>query len=87
MKLQSLLAGVALALGCTLASAALVFTPTGTVAFDATFDPSGALFAPGAYTSGELGVFTATGPVEFALTYLGQESGAADGVALGFDRS
>ncbi|ARN19359.1 PEP-CTERM sorting domain-containing protein [Piscinibacter gummiphilus] len=86
MKLQSLLAGVVLALGSTLASAAIVFTPTGTVELDATFDPSGALFAPGAYTSGELGVFTATGPVELALTYLGQESGAADGVALGFDR-
>ena len=87
MKLTSLLAGIALALGSTFASAAIVFTPTGTVALDATFDPSGALFAPGTYTSGELGTFTATGAVEFALTYLGQESGAFDGVALGLDRA
>ncbi|HEX6705971.1 MAG TPA: PEP-CTERM sorting domain-containing protein [Albitalea sp.] len=72
----------ALALVATAATAQVSFTPSGDVTFTQLFNPDGGVLAAGAYTSGQLGQFTADEHSTFTLTYLGQESLYRDGVTI-----
>jgi len=82
MGMKSALAASAVGLFSGAASADIVFTNTGTVTFTQLFNPDGGVFAPGAYTGGEMGFFTAGSTGTFSLTYLGQESSYDDGVRI-----
>lgn len=82
MGMKTALAGSAIALLSSAASAQIAFTSTGSVTFTQTFNPDGGVFASGAYTSGETGFFTAETDGGFTLTYLGQESTYDDGVRI-----
>ncbi|MEY4563622.1 MAG: hypothetical protein RLZZ618_2899 [Pseudomonadota bacterium] len=75
MKIRHLLPALAFALAGTAASAQVSFTKLADVSFPQEFNPNGGAFAPGAFTSGEIGYFTALSEGTFSLTYLGQESG------------
>src|SRR5258706_13752451 len=82
MDRKSALVASALALAASAASAAITFTPSGSVTFSQMFDPDGGVFAAGAYTSGQYGTFSSTAAGTFSLTYLGQESAYSDGVRI-----
>jgi hypothetical protein len=82
MGMKTVLAASAIALISGAAQAQISFTTTGSVTFTQTFDPDGGVFASGAYTSGDLGYFTADTTGRFSLTYLGQESTYDDGVHI-----
>jgi hypothetical protein len=82
MGLRTVLAASALAAISGTAPAQIIFTDTGDVTFTALFNPDGGVFAPGAFTGGDLGFFTAGADGMFSLTYLGQESGYSDGVTI-----
>jgi hypothetical protein len=83
MDRKSALAAATLALAAGAVSAQTInFTPTASVTFTRLFDPDGGVFAPGAFTSGTEGVFTAGGNGAFSLTYLGQESAFSDGIRI-----
>ena len=72
----------ALALVAMSATAQVSFTPSGDVTFTQLFNPDGGVFVAGAYTSGQLGQFTADEHSTFTLTYLGQESLYRDSVSI-----
>jgi PEP-CTERM motif len=82
MGMKTVLAASAIALISGAAQAQISFTTTGNVTFTQTFDPDGGVFASGAYTSGDLGYFTADADTGYSLTYLGQESTYDDGVRI-----
>jgi hypothetical protein len=82
MGMKTVLAASAIALVSGAAQAQISFTTTGSVSFTQTFDPDGGVFASGAYTSGDMGYFTADADGRYSLTYLGQESTYDDGVRI-----
>ena len=83
MDRKSALLAAALALAAGAVSAqSITFTPSNTVSFSQLFNPDGGVFAPGAFTTGDEGVFRATANGRFTLTYLGQESSFSDAIRI-----
>jgi hypothetical protein len=82
MDRKTALVASALAFAASAATAGIDFTHTGDATFTKLFNPDGGVFAAGAYTSGEMGFFTATSNDNFTLTYLGQESVFRDGITI-----
>jgi len=83
MDRKNALLAAALALAAGAASAqSITFAPSVTVPFSQLFNPDGGVFAPGAFTTGQEGVFMAGGNGAFSLTYLGQESAFSDGIRI-----